>query len=149
MSEPLTYTVTPGPELLARMGQSWTLYATPPAHFTYGPDGEPPGPVTMTLTEEQVVEHRGSGYVVEPAAPEPLHDDARVEKLAAEIDRALEGGAEFTPVERDGDGGPGIDPIGGAGREEEMEGEPGEGIQIDPGTQGDGSPAEPVKRRKN
>lgn len=75
-AERLTYTVTPGPEVLAKMGTSWTLFASPPVMFTVGPDGEPPEPAAVTMTAEQAADLAASGYVVEEAlaAPEPVND---------------------------------------------------------------------------
>lgn len=193
----LTYTVTPGPEVLAKMGTSWTLFASPPVMFTVGPDGEPPEPATVTMTAEQAADLASSGYVVEEplsAAPEPVNDvqvspglegvesepvnDVRVatEELSREsLERALD--RTLTPAEAEavglqdspvsvtytaGDGEERTEAVEGMplpggfavrdsvaiGAAENMPGEPGEGVQVEPGTQADGSPTEPVKRRK-
>jgi hypothetical protein len=75
-AERLSYTVTPGPEVLAKMGTSWTLFTMPPVMFAVGPDGEPPEPAAVTMTAEQAADLTASGYVVEEAlsAPEPVND---------------------------------------------------------------------------
>lgn len=92
MSEPLSYTVTPGPDLRKRMGQSWilSLNDSPAATFTHGPKGEPPGSVTLTLSVEQAAQLKADGYEV----------------------KAKKGRASAASESEDGDSGPGIDPLG-------------------------------------
>lgn len=178
--EVLSYTVTPGPEVLAKMGTSWTLFASPPVMFTVGPDGEPPEPATVTMTAEQAADLASSGYAVQALSgewPEPLNDvqvapglegvlPEPVDGVAPEpaltresLERALD--RTLTPAEAEavglqdapvsvtytaGDGEERTELV--AGRPMSMAGEPGEGIQVERGTQADGSPAEPIKRRK-
>jgi hypothetical protein len=132
--ESLTYTVTPGPDVLKKMGQTWTLYTSPPAMFAYGPEGELPSPVTLTLTKEQAAELRGDGYEVEGAPiaplqpapdngdgvepqPRPLALGELMEEVQGDLmDQAREetAAAEAAPPGGDPgpDAGPGIDPIG-------------------------------------
>ncbi len=88
--EPLTYTVTPGPEVKKKMGQSWVLFnarGAVLATFSRGKDGlQAPAPATLSLTEAEAAELAAAGYAVQ----------------------ALSG---VWPAS-DGDAGPGIDPIG-------------------------------------
>lgn len=170
-AERLTYTVTPGPEVLAKMGTSWTLFASPPVMFTVGPDGEPPEPAAVTMTAEQAADLASSGYVVEEAlaaAPEPVNDvqvspglegvepepvnDVRVVAEEPGAETFVRDEARRVEQEREEQ----RDLITGTsakegvfvGTGENMPGPPAEGIQAEPGTQADGSPTEPVKRRK-
>lgn len=76
-AEPLTYTITPGPEVLAKMGTSFTLFTNPPVLFMFGPDGEPPEPATLTLTTARADDLASVGYHVAIASftiPEPVND---------------------------------------------------------------------------
>lgn len=101
-----TYTVTPGPAVLARMGQSWTLHLTDgaPVMFSHGEDGEKPGPVTLSLTPQRAEELRRDGYEVEgEKLPEPAVDPIPPSEEADFLEEAGD------PVP---DAGPGIDPIG-------------------------------------
>lgn len=75
-----TYTVTPGPAMRAKMGQSWTLHLEggTPMMFGYGEDGQPL-PVKLLLTSGRAEELRRDGYEVEgeklpEPAVEPLPD---------------------------------------------------------------------------
>jgi hypothetical protein len=112
--EKLNYVVTPGPEMLAKMGGYWTLEIGDGqvASFSRSEKGEEPGPVTLSLTLDKAAELRADGYVVngetveaplQPAPDEPGDQDA---------------GPGIDPIGKPegtggGDAGPGIDPIGG------------------------------------
>jgi hypothetical protein len=155
-AEVLSYTVTPGPEVLAKMGTSWTLFTMPPVMFTVGPDGEPPEPATVTMTAEQAADLASSGYVLEEALsnPEPVNDvqvspglegvePAPVPLTRESLERALD-----RPLTLSEAGAVGVDAGVFVGTGENMPGLPSEGFQVEPGAQADGSPAEPIRRRK-
>lgn len=149
--EPLTYTVTPGPAVLRKMGLSWTLFGPTGAHlatFSHGPGGEPPGPVDLALSKEVAAELAEAGYVVwalsawPDAAPS---FEVKASHMEGDVRVLDEVELREVSMHAGSDAGPGIDPIGGGtGPEKAIQVMPGD-VAGEPGA---GSSTEPVKRRR-